>query len=212
MSRLVCARCVRPNAYCLCSAIPSLSSRTRVVIFQHPDEAGHALNTARLAALGLQNARLLVGVRFNRDDWFLPGHVPYLAFPGPQALNAESLPPESLDRPRLLLVPDGTWRKARSLLHHNPDWVDLPRLTLAHAPDSRYRVRQAQEQGALSTIEAITYILNAIEAPASFNALLRPFDVLIEGQIAAMGEAAWARHSRSGLRVAAKTQTPQLKP
>ena len=204
MSRIVCARCVRPDAYCLCSVIPSLSSRTRVVIFQHPDEVDHALNTARLAVLGLQNAQLLVGVRFNRDDWFLPGHVPYLAFPGPQALNAESLPPERQDMPRLLLVPDGTWRKARSLLHHNPDWADLPRLSLAHAPDSRYRVRHAQEKGALSTIEAITYILNALEAPANFNALLRPFDALIDGQIAAMGEAASMRHTREGLRTLAK--------
>lgn len=199
MSRMVCARCTRPDSYCLCALIPTLSSRTRVLIFQHPDERDHALNTARLAALGLQNSQLLVGVRFKREDWHLSGHSPYLLFPGPQALSAGSLPPEPQDMPRLLLVPDGTWRKARSLLHHNPEWADLPRLSLAHAPMSRYRVRRAQEKEALSTIEAITHILNALEAPTNFDALLQPFDALIDGQIAAMGQAASMRQTRRDL-------------
>ena len=64
MSRARCERCARPLNHCLCHLIPRLSSRTRVLILQHPDEVGHALNTARLAALGLDNAELRVGERF----------------------------------------------------------------------------------------------------------------------------------------------------
>jgi len=61
MSRLQCSRCLRPQTHCLCPLIPSLDSRTRVLLLQHPSEVNHALNTARLAALGLKNAELIVG-------------------------------------------------------------------------------------------------------------------------------------------------------
>ena len=64
MSRARCERCARPLNHCLCHLIPQLPSRTRVLILQHPDEVGHALNTARLAALGLENAELRVGEVF----------------------------------------------------------------------------------------------------------------------------------------------------
>ncbi|MEF9674018.1 DTW domain-containing protein [Pseudomonas sp. PCH446] len=49
----------------MCALIPQLDSRTRVLLLQHPSEVNHALNTARLAALGLSNAELRVG-RFSR--------------------------------------------------------------------------------------------------------------------------------------------------
>jgi DTW domain-containing protein YfiP len=52
MSRIQCPRCLRPQSHCLCPLIPSLDSRTRVLLLQHPSEVNHALNTARLAALG----------------------------------------------------------------------------------------------------------------------------------------------------------------
>jgi DTW domain-containing protein YfiP len=61
MSRPQCPICQRPLSHCLCSLIPDLASRTQVLLLQHPSEAGHALNTARLVALGLKTAELRVG-------------------------------------------------------------------------------------------------------------------------------------------------------
>ena len=152
MSRPQCPRCLRPTTHCLCALIPHLDSRTRVLLLQHPSEVNHALNTARLAALGLNNAQLLV-------------------------------------------VPDGTWRKARKLLHLNPLLAALPRVTLANGGVSRYRLRKAPGPGALSTLEAIVQALQVLEAPVSFEPLLKPFEALIEGQIAAMGEEVfWRNH------------------
>ncbi|KAG1273370.1 hypothetical protein G6F64_015365 [Rhizopus arrhizus] len=59
---------------------------------------------------------------------------------------------------------------------------------------TRYRVRHADIPGALSTIEAVTHALNALEAPMNVDALLRPFEALIDGQIEGMGEDLYARH------------------
>lgn len=194
MSRPQCPRCQRPQAQCLCALIPSLPSQTRVLILQHPSEVNHALNTARLVALGLQNCDIRIGEVFaDLAQWLaLPGYRPCLLFPGElsEALSAYS--PDA--QPRLLVVPDGTWRKARKLLHMNPLLARLPRVRLTDAPPSRYRLRKAPGPDALSTLEAITQALEVLESPASFQALLKPFDTLIDGQIAAMGEEVYLRN------------------
>ena len=84
MSRIQCPRCLRPQTHCLCPLIPSLDSRTRVLLLQHPSEVNHALNTARLAALGLNNAELIVGEVFEDLPALLnqPGYQARLLFPG----------------------------------------------------------------------------------------------------------------------------------
>lgn len=187
MSRPQCSRCLRPVTHCLCALIPSLDSRTRVLLLQHPSEVNHALNTARLAALGLNNAHLVVGEVFEDLPKLLsaPGYQARLLFP---ADDAQPLQVYALsDEPLLLVVPDGTWRKARKMLHLNPLLAALPRVTLAEGAVSRYRLRKAPAPGALSTVEAIVQALQTLEAPTCFEALLKPFDALIEGQIAAMG-------------------------
>ena len=187
MSRPQCSRCLRPTTHCLCMLIPSLDSRTRVLLLQHPSEVNHALNTARLAALGLNNAQLIVGEVFDDLPALLnpPGYHARLLFPADNAQPLQVYAPG--DQPLLLVVPDGTWRKARKLLHLNPLLAALPRVTLVEGAISRYRLRKAPGPGALSTVEAIVQALQVLEAPTSFESLLKPFEALIDGQIAAMG-------------------------
>lgn len=194
MSRPQCLRCQRPLSHCLCALIPSLASTTAVLILQHPSETGHALNTARLAALGLINAELLTGEVFEElpgDD----GRESYLLFPGEQAVSLAEL--AEVGKPLRLIVPDGTWRKARKLLHLNPRLASLPRVALPEGLMSRYRLRKAPMPGALSTLEAIVVALNTLEGDGRFDALLRPFEAMIEGQIAAMGTEVFQRNHGS---------------
>ena len=93
-----------------------------------------------------------------------------------------------------MIVPDGTWRKARKLLHLNPGLASLPRATLPEGLVSRYRLRKAPTPGALSTLEAIVTALNLLEGDGRFDALLKPFDAMIEAQIAAMGAEVFQRN------------------
>ncbi|MEL7559536.1 tRNA-uridine aminocarboxypropyltransferase [Stutzerimonas chloritidismutans] len=189
MPRPQCPRCQRPSSHCLCSLIPSLDSSTLVLILQHPSETAHALNTARLAALGLVNAQLRVGeaVKLPADE-----RNNYLLFPGGDAIPLERL--AGSERPLRLIVPDGTWRKARRLLHLNPELAALPRVSLPAGLGSRYRLRKAPAPGALSTIEAIVTALNMLEGEGRFDQLLRPFEALIDAQIAAMGVETYQRN------------------
>ncbi|KKX64515.1 tRNA-uridine aminocarboxypropyltransferase [Pseudomonas putida] len=194
MPRIQCPRCLRPQSHCLCPLIPSLDSRTRVLLLQHPSEVNHALNTARLAALGLNNAELIVGEVFEDLPGLLnqSGYRARLLFPGEDAQPMQAC--AVTEEPLLLVVPDGTWRKARKMLHLNPLLAALPRVTLAEGGVSRYRLRKAPGPGALSTVEAIVQALETLEAPTTFTPLLRPFEALIEGQIAAMGEETYQRN------------------
>ena len=196
MPRPRCERCQRPLAHCLCPLIPDLASRTRVVLLQHPSETSHALNTARLAALGLANAQLQVGEVFDDLQALLatPGYRPVVLFPGDDAQVVQPYTATPGLLPLLLIVPDGTWRKARKLLYLNPLLAALPRVTLTEVLPSRYRLRKAPQPGALSTIEAVVQALNVLEAPRSFDALLRPFEALIDGQISAMGLGTFERN------------------
>ena len=187
---------MRPQTHCLCALIPQLDSRTRVLLLQHPSEVSHALNTARLAALGLTNAQLRVGEVFDDLDELInvPGYQARLLFPGDDAQVLPAHESAEASLPLLLVVPDGTWRKVRKLLHLNPLLAQLPRVTLPQGAVSRYRLRKAPGPGALSTLEAIVQALEILEAPTSFAPLLRPFEALIEGQIEAMGAETYERN------------------
>lgn len=189
-----CQRCLRPDTHCLCSLIPSLPSRTRVLVLQHPDETQHALNTARFVALGLQNSQWVVAEVVDNLEQYVqqPGYRACLLFPGEQA--QELVAYQAQEQPLLLVVPDGTWRKARKILHSNPVLATLPRVTLPAGLKSRYRLRKAPTAEALATVEAVYYALDILEPELDFSALLQPFEALIEGQIQAMGAAVYQRH------------------
>lgn len=189
-----CPECTRPLAHCLCSLIPSLPSRTRILLLQHPDEAKHALNTARLVALGLQNAQMLIAETFDDLEGYIqqPGYRACVLFPGEHVRLLSAY--QEGQQPLLLIVPDGTWRKARKILHCNPLLAALPRVTLPAGLSSRYRLRKAPDENALATVEAVTHALTALEPSVDFSPLLRPFEALIEGQIQAMGAEVYQRN------------------
>lgn len=202
-----CDRCARPLSHCLCAHVQVVSHRTAVLVLQHPDEASHPFNTARLAVLGLANAQCWVGEVFDA----LPARLaqaqrPALLFPGPEATmlsldgdasvqaSAHAMSPWRDGMPDLLVVPDGTWRQAGRLVRMNPVLDALPRLALPASAPSRYRVRRARQADAVSTLEAIVRSLAVLEPEVDAEPVLRLFDAMVEQQIRAMGPQAYARH------------------
>lgn len=189
-----CDACQRPVARCLCPVIPHLPHRCAVLVLQHTSESRHALNTARLAVLGLQQAQLWVGESFSQlSDYVAQYQQPFLLFPGESAHTVAQW--RSMQRePDLLIVPDGTWRKARKIVYANPSLHNLPRVQLCVQAASRYRLRKAPNAQSLASIEAIAQALAELQPEQSYEALLLPFEQLIEEQIAAMGAEVFARN------------------
>ncbi len=207
--RASCAGCQRPLAVCVCAHVTPMKTRTRVLILQHPRERHVPINTARLARLSLPDAILRRAVDFEADPVVADalagrdgGQPPYLLFPGPGAIDLASKRPSG---PVTLVVLDGTWWQARKLLRRNPRLAELPRISLAPATPSRYRIRREPHEQCVSTIEAIALALRALEGEggaaddARWEALLAPFDAMVEHQISFASRVQDARHLRAAI-------------
>jgi DTW domain-containing protein YfiP len=197
---------------CLCSTIRRVSTRTRVVILQHPRESDVPINTARLVELQLERAERHVAIKLAdvpalRARLSDPTAPAILLYPGEQARDLAEAPPAG---PVTLVVLDGTWWQAKKLFQQNPELATLPRYSLSPRAPSRYRIRREPALHCISTIEAIGLALTLLE-PRGFDheALLEPFEAMVEHQLHFAGARGARRHLafRERLR---KPRLPQL--
>ncbi|MEZ4442646.1 MAG: tRNA-uridine aminocarboxypropyltransferase [Polyangiaceae bacterium] len=182
--RPFCYRCHKPQVTCICDIlVEPVANRTGVWLVQHPRERFHPIGTARIARLGLRRFDLTVahGVSTPRPD-DLPADAALL-YPGAEVPTLEGLPLD--ERPSTLVVIDGTWHHARSLLRDNRWLQALPRFRLPRGAESRYRLRREPAPHCLSTIEAIVRALLAIEPETpGLGGLLDAFEAMIDRQLA----------------------------
>jgi DTW domain-containing protein YfiP len=212
--RAICDRCRRPESVCYCHHLVSLPTRTRVLLLQHPRERHVPIGTARLAHLCLPGSELHVGVDFENDKLVraaLDGSAnAYLLFPGPRAIDLAETKPAG---PITLVVVDGTWWQARKLLRRNPALAALPQIRFTPPAPSNYRIRKEPADHCVATVEALAYVLGALEGdPERFAALRRPFDAMIDTQLryAKTVRGARQRHAVHRTRHPRRPRTPEL--
>lgn len=185
-TRVECRRCGRPHGSCYCSHLTSIPTRTRVLVLQHPRERGKAIGTARIAALCLPNSEIAVGVDFADDSRVQaliqdPERPAVLLYPGDGVTDVLREPPSG---PVTLVVLDGTWHHARSLLRRNPWLAVLPKYGFVPPRPSEYRIRQEPREDYVSTVEALALTLGALEGdPRRLQALLVPFRAMVDSQL-----------------------------
>lgn len=197
--RQTCERCRRPSSVCYCAHLPSLPTRTRVYLLQHPRERDMAIGTARMAHLSLPSSSLHVATEFSSDRAVgaaLDGErASYLLFPGPTTVDAGALADTA---PINLFVVDGTWAQAKKLIRLNPRIAALPRIGFFRAAPSDYRIRKQPEPFCVSTIEALYETLRALEPEgADFSALMTPFRAMVDRQQWFVREIQSGRHRRA---------------
>jgi DTW domain-containing protein YfiP len=192
-----CYTCRRVKAHCLCAIIKPFATRLRFVILMHDDEAKlQRTGTGRLAKLCLKNAELIVGTDFTRNAQVNallknPSCQPFLLYPGPKAVNFQTLDKAALPpgRTPLIFVIDGTWRSSRSILYKSPNISALPRLSLAGSYVSQFKFKKQPKAHCVSTIEAIYYLCREAEAAgredcrAQKEVLLTVFNKMVETQL-----------------------------
>ncbi len=194
---------------CYCPLLPRLETATRVVILQHRRERDMAIGTARMASLSLPQAELHVGVDWTDSAPLAralsdPERPPVLLYPGPHARDILREPPVG---PVTLVVVDGTWAQARSVVRDNPILNALPRYAFSAPEPSRYRIRREPRAEYCSTIEALMHVLGVLEGdPEKFRALLVPFEAMIDAQLACEAGTPTQRSRR----VRTKTKRPRL--
>lgn len=162
--RATCYRCFSPQALCYCSHIPSIKNRTQIIIAQHPREEFHPLNTARMVERSLINCRRIVaplsqlGAALGKLALSPRAAVLY---PSPQADLLEDLAPDAL--PEQILVLDGTWHHAKTLLRDVPQLAQLRKVRFVRSTPSEYTIRKEPHQDYLSTVEAVHHVLRQTE-------------------------------------------------
>jgi DTW domain-containing protein len=177
---------------CYCHALPRIETTTRVVILQHPRERDMPIGTARMASLCLPSAELHVGVRWADSEPLAraladPARPPILLYPGPGARDILTEPPAG---PVTLVVVDGTWSQAKTVVRDNPVLRALPRYAFATPEPSQYRIRREPRAEYVSTIEALMHVLGALEGePARFRGLLDPLRAMVDAQLACQARA-----------------------
>jgi DTW domain-containing protein len=185
VSRERCFQCFRPCAQCLCSKVVRIPNRTEVVILQHPRERRHPFNTARLLELCLE--RSVVAVDYSGElrsgAQCLPNlEGAVLLYPGPKARPLSSLP--RTERPRKLLVIDGTWHQAHSLYRDIAPLHHLPQVTLDVAAPSAFEIRRQPARHCLSTLEAVHRSLSLLEPETQhLDTLLDVFRAMVQQQL-----------------------------
>jgi DTW domain-containing protein YfiP len=215
--RAICQACRRPASVCYCRHVVPVETRTRVVVLQHPCERDKPIGTARMATLCLPEAELHEGVRWDAGvlDRVLAdptgrGRPPVLLYPGPGAIDVMRHPPEA---PVTLVVVDGTWWQAKKLVRENPRLAALPRYAFTPEAPTEYRIRKEPRETYVSTIEALVYVLGALERdPGRFRDMLLPFRAMIDAQIACEREHHGSRIRHARMRMAKKPSRPAIPP
>jgi DTW domain-containing protein YfiP len=179
--------------------LPQLTTRTRILVLQHPREQRVAIGTARMAHLCLPGSQLRVGIDFSRDpvvaDFLNGAQLLYpVAGPAGDPKDVSELP---RDREINVVLVDGTWSQAKKLVRLNPEIAALPRVSFRPRVSSQYRIRREPADFYVSTIEALAELLTLREPEnGPFDALLDPFRLMVDHQVRFANEIHSARHKK----------------
>lgn len=182
-----CYDCYRPKVQCFCDIIPRIDNRTQILILQHARERFHAFNTARIVHRSLANSHVEVGFisdLLSAEPLLTPNAG--LLYPGDNARLIDDVPP--VERPDQIIVLDGTWHHAKTMMRDIPWLRRLPQYRIDPTSPSQYRIRREPTVESLSTVEATVDVLRSLEPDtAGLDELLIAFNVMIDRHIAVIG-------------------------
>ncbi len=148
-------------------------------------ERFHAFNTARIVRKALTNATLWVdhnlALAKRLDTMSLHENVGVL-YPSSESRLLSDLAPA--DRPKQLVIIDGTWHHAKTLMRDIPRLSALPHYQLRPSQPGRYRIRREPNDRALSTLEATAAAISDLEPDtAGLDQLVSAFDAMVQTQL-----------------------------
>lgn len=186
LMRKYCSNCLKVEKACFCHKVCKFDNLTKVIILQHPNEAKHALNTAKIAQLSFTNSKLFIGEDFTNHselNEILKKDECYLLFP---TESSQSI--EEFKKPRnmTLIIIDGSWKKAKKIFYLSKNLQSLFALKFKTIHEGRYQIRKEPKKGYISTLEAITFALETLDQK-NYQDVFIAFDYMIDYQVDKMG-------------------------
>jgi DTW domain-containing protein len=162
-----------PPSACFCADIPTVTTRTRIVLVRHAAEISRTSNTGRLVARALPGCTLV--------DHGVPGEL--LDLTGDLGPDARVLYPGGgppAERVDTLVVLDGSWSHVKGMRWRIPPLASLPSLSLPAPAVAPLRVRRGKQPDQLATIEAVAAALALLGEPEPAEALRALFARMAE--------------------------------
>ncbi len=210
-----CPHCLMHLNVCICALEPRIETQTHVVLILHQLEARKPTNTGCLATRCLPNSRVVLRGQHEplpEGPLWPETHQPLLLFPTEEARPVSDFVPS--DRPFALVVPDGTWTQAARARRRVPCLTQIPAITINTSGPSIYRLRTANEEGQVCTMEAIALALQTLEGdrgPQVRAQLERILRVMIERTLWTRGRLS-AAEVTGGIPAGARPDAPWLVP
>ena len=178
MSRILCQQCQRPTIACICNFICKIDNRTSVLVLQHPSEVKQTKGTVALLSRSLSHCQVLVGENFSQHaelNTMLENYQVQLLYPSTQA-QVLSFTKDEFDKPHLncnkknqkpnlLIILDGTWKKAYRMFMLSLNLQALEQVCLPDtlASSGQYLIRKVTKKNALSSLEACCFALALLD-------------------------------------------------
>lgn len=187
-----CAGCRLILSHCLCALRVEVPTRAGVCLIMAEHETLKPSNTGWLIADVLPDTMAFGWARTTVDPALMklladPQWQAYLVFPGefvaPERVITQLLSDTNADaenkRPLFILL-DATWQEARKIFRKSPYLNHLPVLSLTPEQLSRYRLRRAQKEDHLCTVEIAALCLSLAGETLAAQTLEAYLDVFTE--------------------------------
>jgi len=163
---------------------------------QHPSEVDHAKNTVRLLKLVMPQIHIYVGetaADFIELQHYLAAQTKpvYVVYPNE---HSQTVAEAGAEGESIIILVDGTWRKAYRMLQLNPWLLNYPSLHLECEQASQYIIRKAKRSDSLSTLEAAAYTLAALNSTADVTPMFAVFKAMVQHTLTAMPDKVRARY------------------
>jgi DTW domain-containing protein YfiP len=179
-------------ADCICSLVPTLNLKTKIIVMMHHREWSKPTASARLLALASSNCEIrLRGKKdqpFDSSGIISPERRTLVLYPSE---DARELTPELVaedSKPVTLVVPDGSWRQAAKSAQREPILKGLARVVLPDMGPTQYQLRNEPKAGGLGTFEAMARALRLLEGEETYQALNTLFLTMVERTLATRGQ------------------------
>ncbi len=143
----------------MCDAIPTIATRTHVVIVRHHSEKTRSSNSGRLAHYALPNSEIIDHGGFGGLAKLPSMEGAWLVFPEGEPMTKL---PDDRPPPNQLVFLDATWSQARRMFRKLAALRGLPILRLPEGPLAA-RMREAPTPDRVSTLEAVARALQLVE-------------------------------------------------
>lgn len=178
-----CEHCLLAQNFCICSARNISEAKAAFCLLTHHIEQYKPTNTGRLVGHILPGTHYYPWFRTEADEGFLAliaskKYQPYIIFPATNEKLASRAVEFSSDsvKPPLFILLDGTWRQAAKMVRS--EWLNnIPILPLNIEKTSRYKLRKAQHEHQLCTVEVAIELLNLAGESKAEQALDKYFEV-----------------------------------